>query len=109
LEAVTSRLPVAEFESIKGDTGAEQMSAKVKLVDFAGTIGEANRGEVGVLESVQPVHSCNLLVETLIAKLPITLLDGAALDDVVAWHDPATIAATGFALLHPFALFCMVS
>jgi hypothetical protein len=80
------------------------MGAKVKLVDLAGAIDEANRGEVGVLEGVQPIHSCNLLVETLIAKLLITLLDGAILDGVVAWHDPATTAATGFALLHQFAL-----
>ena len=100
LEAVTFRLPVSEFERIKGDTGAKQAGTKVKLVDFAGTIGDANRGEVGVLEGIQPIHFCNLLVETLIAELLITHLDGAALDGVVAWHDRATIAATGIAFLH---------
>ena len=74
----------------------------MELVDISGTIGELDRGEIGVLESTQPVQLCGVLVETLTAEPPIPLLDGAVIDDVVVGHDPATITAPGLFVAHSF-------
>jgi hypothetical protein len=80
----------------------------VKLVNFSSTIGKADRREVGMLERVEPIQSCNLLVKTPPAKFSITLLGGPETNRVVGWHDPAATAATDAAIMRYFALLHML-
>jgi hypothetical protein len=51
LEVVPSRVSVAKLEGVERDSGAEQLGAKVKLVDFSKGINETHRLELGVFES----------------------------------------------------------
>jgi hypothetical protein len=73
------------------------MSTKVELVEFSPTIGEPHRLELGVFKSFQPGCFGHFRVEASAAKVPVSLLDGTVVDDVVAGRDLATTVATDLA------------
>ena len=102
LEPVAGRMFVTKFEAVEGYPRSEQMRAKVKLVELAVAIGEADRSELGVFK-IQPTLPGYLLVKALAAKLFISLLYGAIVDDVVARCDLATSTATNLVFLRELA------
>lgn len=94
LEGVPCRLSVAKLERIESNAGPEQVGAKVKLVEISHAIGEPHGFELGVFESFQPGCLCHLGVEASAAEPAVSPLDGAVVDEVVAWRALATTVAT---------------
>ena len=93
LELVAHRSSVAELEGLKGNSGPEQMGAKVEFVDLSCAIDETHRFKPGMFEPLQPGCFGHFRVEALATKLSVPAFDRAVMDDLVARCELTTAVA----------------
>ena len=62
----------------------------MELVLLAGAVGHRDRIEPQILEALQALRACYLGIKALVAKLPVAVLNGTAIHDIVAGYFAAT-------------------
>jgi hypothetical protein len=102
LELISDRLSALDLEYVHGDHRTRQTRPKMELVLLAGAVGHHDRFEPKILEALQAPRACYLGVKALVAKLPVTVLSGAAIHDIVAgYFAAARLAMRYVATRHP--------
>jgi hypothetical protein len=86
LELISGRLSALDLEYVHGDHRTEQTRPKMELVLLAGAVAHHDRIEPTILEALQALRACHLGVKALVAKVPVAVLNGAAIHDIVAGY-----------------------
>jgi hypothetical protein len=91
LKLISSGMPAAKLKGIQRDTRAEQTGPEMKHMGFTCAVSEFDGIEADVLKLAQTIRFGDLGIYALVAELPVPILNGAVVDDIVARCELAAI------------------
>jgi hypothetical protein len=88
-------MPVAKLKGIQRDARAEQTSPEMKHVGFTRAVSDFDWFEPDMFKLVQTIRLGDLGIQALVAELPVPILNGTVVDEIVVRCDLAAGGTAG--------------